>query len=443
MDINNLNPLVKRMATELMSVKTSMPLQCAVASVNYKLANLASQIHVKIDTRCGFKPAPVNIYSLMLLNSGAGKNSSLTLLDTWYFDASYSKIKNKIFPYYKRQALDNLERANIDRELHNWSSGFNTGTQSGIMAYAETFHLCKFGSFNVEVDEFGTAVTSKKELLEDLLSPYDNGDFKPTAKRSDTMSIEITGLPVNLYCFGNKVRLLDGDSAEKQFITLLDEGYARRMIFVDDNSTQTTKTPTEVLEEFKASENIQARSKDLEKMFEDTLRSENFNRVLKLTDEAMMVYATIKSEGDNYVEENKGLSGAVIADMSERHFKTAKLAGIYAFFEGCTEVTDEHMNQAFEVIKESSNVLMKLRNVKLVHERLLDKLLWERNKITTQHMLNYTFIPKSWTKKIFEILELTKQLASQKGYEWIEDTVDGVTYYQVIDNSKNLKKEMF
>ena len=178
-------------------------------------------------------------------------------------------------------------------------------------------------------------------------------------------------------------------------------------------------------------------------MFEDTFRSENFNRVLKLTDEAMMVYATIKSEGDNYVEENKGLSGAVIADMSERHFKTAKLAGIYAFFEGCTEVTDEHMNQAFEVIKESSNVLMKLRNVKLVHERLLDKLLWERNKITTQHMLNYTFIPKSWTKKIFEILELTKQLASQKGYEWIEDTVDGVTYYQVIDNSKNLKKEVF
>ena len=70
MDVNKLNPLVKRMATELMSVKTSMPLQCAVASVNYKLANLASQIHIKIDTRCGFRPAPVNIYSLMLLNSG-------------------------------------------------------------------------------------------------------------------------------------------------------------------------------------------------------------------------------------------------------------------------------------------------------------------------------------------------------------------------------------
>lgn len=444
MDIDRLNPLVKRMASNLMQVKTGMPLQCAVATVNYKLANLASQIHVKVDTRCGFPPAPVNIYSLMLLNSGAGKNSSLTLIDKWYMTKVWNKIKIKIFPYYKHKAMDVLEKANIQRELHSWVSSYNTGTTSGIMACAETYHLCQFGSFNVEVDEFGTAVTSKKELLEDLLSPYDNGDFKPTAKRSDTMSMEITGLPVNLYCFGNKVRLLDGDHTEKSFITLLDEGYGRRMIFVDDTSTPTVRTPEQVLEEFNASNQIALEAKELESYFDSLIVSDNFNRVIKLSDEALMIYATIKAEGDNRVEEISNMYPAIIADLSERHFKTAKLAGIYAFYEGSTEITAEHMNQAFEVIRESSKVLEELRTVQPVHERLLTRLLWERKKVTSQHMLKeYSFVRESWTRKILEYIDLAKQLASEKGYEWIEDSVGGVTYYQVIDNSKEIKGEVF
>lgn len=445
MDINKINPLVRRMAEDLMKARTSLPLSSAVAAINYKLANLASQIHIKIDTQSGFPPAPVNVYYLMLLKSGGGKNSSLTLIDKWYMKDAYKKIEDKIYPYYKRKALAKIEQTNPDRILHNWSPAFNGGTPSGIMAYAETFHLCEFGSFNVEMDELGNTVISRKEVLEELLSPYDNGDFRPVAKRTDSNALDIKGLPVNLFCLGNKVRLLDGDASEKQLITFLDEGYGRRMIFTDDDSVKNIKTKDDVLEEMRASQLIAEQSEDIRILLSSFIKSDNFNKVLVLDDEAMLEYATIKAEGDNYVEESKvTLYPAVEADMRERHFKTAKLAGVYAFFDNSDTVKKEHIRQAFEVINESSMVLDKLRKVKNVHERLLDMLLWEKEPITEQHMLNsYSFINKTWTKKIKEYVELAKQLATQIGYEWIEDYRDGVVFYQAIDNSNKIRTEVF
>jgi hypothetical protein len=440
MHIEKLNPLVQRMAKDLMKARTSLPLSSAVATINYKLANLASQIHVKVDTRSGFPPAPVNVYSIMLLKSGGGKNSSLTLVDKWYLKDAYEKITSTIYPFYKNKALAMLQDAGDERSLHNWSSEFNSGTDSGIMAHAETFYLCKFGSFNIVMDELGNTITSKKDVLEALLSPYDNGDFKPTAKRTDPNALDIKGLPVNLFCLGNKVRLLDGDATEKQFITFLDEGYGRRMFFTDDDRIVSKRTPENVLKEFEASHKISEEAKDLRELFASKITSLNFNKILPLTDKAMLAYATIKSEGDNYVEETKGLYPAVEADMGERHFKTAKLAAIYAFFDGSNVVTEEHINQAFQVTKESSIVLAELRKIKHVHERLLEMLLWEKEPVTIQYMLtNYPFINSNWTKKIQEHIDLAKQLAMREGYEWIEDMKSGVTFYQVIDNNNHLE----
>ena len=54
-----------------------------------------------------------------------------------------------------------------------------------------------------------------------------------------------------------------------------------------------------------------------------------------------------------------------------------------------------------------------------------------------------TYIFRDYTDEILEYIDLAKQLASEKGYEWIEDSVGGVTYYQVIDNSKEIKGEVF
>ena len=181
----------------------------------------------------------------------------------------------------------------------------------------------------------------------------------------------------------------------------------------------------------KASESIITKRESDRNYIKSLITKSNLDRVLTLSDEAVYVWATIKAEGDNFILDNKGLEPAVKADMNERNFKTAKLAGVYAFFEGSDEVLGRHMDEAFEVISESSKVLMELRKVKPKHHRLLESLLNEEKPVTEQHMLTYNFIPNTWTKKIKEYVDLAKELASERGLLWREISRKGVSYYSV------------
>ena len=443
MKTENLNPKAYKMAQDLMACRSGLPLATAMAAVNYKLANLASQMHIKVDTMSGYAPTPVNVYSLVLLNSGGGKNSSLGLLDRLFFSDAFEKIRDKAYPYYKGEALAMLEERGIERDIHNWTQSISNATISGMFAYAESYSIVKFGSLNVEMDEIGNALISKAELFENLLTPYDNGDFQPVAKRTDANALDITGLPVNLYCFGNKVRLLNGDSTEQAFMQRIDEGYGRRFIFVDDNSEPKLQSPQEVVDEMRTAEKIKQMRTVERTEFADLIDADNFKKILTLSDEAMYEYAVIKSESAHYLADKKGVPPAVEADISERYFKTIKLAGVYAFFEGKNIVEKQHIQQAYEIIKYSSGVLAKLRKIKPTHERLLDALLLESDKVTSQHILGYSFINSSWTKKVLEIIDLAKQLASERGYEWIEDSVKGVTYYTVIKEDEQPKESLF
>jgi hypothetical protein len=250
--------------------------------------------------------------------------------------------------------------------------------------------------------------------------------------------MDIRGLPVNLFCFGNKVRLINGDITENKFTQLLDEGYGRRFIFIDDNSDSKEMTPQELLQEMKASNELQKNSGDVRARIRGVVSKENFKRVFELDDDAMLEFATIKVNGMKYISENKGLDDAVIADYSERHFKTVKLACVYALFDGNDVVTGRNIIEAFEIVEESTEVLKKLRKSKPLHVRLLEKMLHESEPITSQHMLEYPFINSGWTKKILEYVELAKQYAVSHGYEWDEVTKGGVTYYSVVESDDKM-----
>ena len=436
MNEDNLNQFALDLAKKIQSVRNGLPLSAAMGVINYKLSSIAVQLHVRADTMSGYSPAVANTYSLMLLKSGGGKNSSLGLADRFFFGDAYSVVRDKIYPYYKKKAEDRLEDSGEDRVIHNWVQSISNSTLSGMFAYAESYTLCGVGGLNIEVDEIGNAVTSKAELFETLLTPYDNGEFAPVAKRTDSNAMDIRGLPVNLFCFGNKVRLINGDTTENKFTQLLDEGYGRRFIFIDDNSDTKDMTPQELLQEMKASNELQKNSSSIRAKIASTVKSDNFKRIFELDDDAMLEFATIKVNGMKYISDNKGLDDAVIADYAERHFKTVKLACVYALFDGNDVVTGRNMTEAFEVIKESSEVLKKLRKSKPLHVRLLEKMLHEVEPITSQHMLEYPFINSGWTKKILEYIELAKQYAVSHGYEWDETTKGGVTYYSVIESDE-------
>jgi len=431
MNEKKLNKFCLQIAKDLMIARPSIPLATAIGVANYKMSNICSQLSIQIDTKSGFGKTPANIYQLLLLNSGGGKGASLSLVDNFYFKEAFSYIDEVVYPKFKQKAMLELEKEENDRPLHNWTKSLSNSTTSGLFAYAETYALCGIGGINIEVDEIGVAVTSKAELFEILLQPYDNGVFDPIAKRTDANAMTVKGLSVNLYCFGNRERLFEGDNVEQAFLKLLDEGYGRRMIFIDDKSIPKRTTPEDIVREMDRSDEIVVQRQSDRDFIKSLITSDNLGKTLTLDRDARLVWATIKADGDNYILDNKGLPPAVKADRAERNFKVSKLAGVYAFFDGSDVITGKNMEEALTVIEESSRVLAELRKIKPLHQRLLEAMLNESKPCTSQAMLNYPFINSTWSRKILEIIQLSKELASERNYIWEERSSKGVIFYRV------------
>jgi len=441
MEVQNLNKRVLSMAEDIMSIRPTIGLPMAVNMSNFLMANIATQCRVFLDIGAGFSPTPCNLYSLTLADSGSGKNSGLNLLINFWFKDAFDYIGKVVFPKFRDKAMEKLEAEGSERKLHTWNKWMADSTYSGFLAYCETYHLAGFGSINLFIDEISNAIVSKADLFEMTLGIYDNGDALATAKRSDTESMDITGMPVNLYSQGNVEKLLNGDNIETIFMRYLGEGGSRRTIFVNDDSKPAVRSAEEIMHEMiKSKEILNSRTKERE-YIKSLINKDNLNKVLTMTDEALMEYCMIASEGERIVANNKGLPQAEISDLLNRNFKTAKLAGVYAFFDKSDVVTKEHMIQAKEVVLESSKALSKLVKIRPLHERLLDAMIDEEKACTGQHLLSYPFIPSTWTKKIQEVIDLAKELGSERGYIWSEKVTKGVVYYRVKKKSKKDEDE--
>jgi hypothetical protein len=442
MDIQKLNPFVRKMVTDLQQAKKSMGLGLACNAVHFKMASIAGQMRVKVDTQAGFGEATSNIYALSFSPSGSGKSIGVNLLDKIYFKDAFDYMKKTVYPKFEKIALKRLEDDGIERQLQSWTRIASNATLSGLYSASEASYLVGVGCVNMQVDEVADAVVGKADLFDILLECYNNGDFPAQLKRSDSNPLDIEGIPVNLYAFGDKTKLFGGDNIETSFQNLLKTGYGRRFIFTDDKAIEVSdRNASDVVKEMKATEQIRIDRQPERDYIKSLISVKNMNKVLKLSDEAMMYYAQIQVDGENYVKKNKGLPEAVQSDMLNRVFKTVKLASIYAFFDGKDEVTEKNMEEAFEIIKESSNVLMKITKIKPTHERLLDAMLDEEKACTAQHLLSYPFIPSTWTKKIQEVIDLAKELASEREYVWNEKVAKGVVYYRVKKKSKKDEDE--
>ena len=237
-DKDKLNPLVRMMATDLQQAKCSMGLGLACSAIHFKMANIGSQLRLKVDIGAGFGSAVSNFYGLTFSPSGSGKSVGVNLLDNFYFSDAFEYIKKDVFPQFNQKALDKLKSEGVERELHTWTPKLNNATLSGLYAYSETYFLCGMGSVNIQLDEVGDAVTSKAELFDILLECYNNGDFPAQAKRSDSNALDINGISVNLYAFGDPTKLVNGDNTERAFQNLLKTGYGRRFIFSQDDSKE-------------------------------------------------------------------------------------------------------------------------------------------------------------------------------------------------------------
>ena len=234
----------------------------------YFIAKMASNMRTKLLTK-DRGTIPVNIYTISLAVSGAGKGHAVWILEEEITKGFTDRFTGETFPKLADAALArlSLKRGQMngtgaDEELESLRAEFNAagalaytfdgGTTAAIKQLRHKLLMAEVGAINLQVDEFANNITGSKEVLDPFLELYDQGLIKQklTKNTNDNKRVtEISGrTPANMLLFGTPNKLLDGAKIEEEFNSMLDTGYARRCFFAFGQRMRAaeTETPAEI-----------------------------------------------------------------------------------------------------------------------------------------------------------------------------------------------------
>jgi hypothetical protein len=388
--IKTLNPALEREAISYM--------------VHYKLSALVSNLKVCIDYQEGRKPAPINFYSLVLLRSGGGKNSTLEALDEWYFSSVFAKLE-KIFTYNKMKYLkqfeeDEEEYKSESARLANWSPSVGNATEAAMLQLAQTLNDIGFGTASFEVDEIDKFISTKEEMINNLYGAYDNGVWPSKALKSEKTRGQIKGVAPNFFGFGTYEALMLNDSVADVFRDKLQSGLARRMFFYHEDTDKLVHTISalERLELDEKAKTMGGEGESLSNYLLSLLVQENENKVMTFERDAKLKMYEYRAISDELAQVNK--DAILQAEYAGRHFKTAKTAGMYAFIDGRDVITADDVELAIKFSMSSTESLKRIIQGKSKLERLYLRIRAMNRFVDTNEALEFGIYPSTLTKAI-------------------------------------------
>ena len=359
--------------------------------VAYYFSLVASMMRTMVVLPDG--DVPVNMYAIALATSGAGKGKSTNVMEDKVIDQFRFQFTEHTMPHQAKIALPELTKKRLagtpnvdpDKELASTEAeydrmgpmffSFDSGTAPAIKDVRHKLLMANCGSLNLQIDEIGTNLTGVLEILAPYLELYDVGKIKQklTKNTSDNKRVkEIHGMtPANLLAFGTPSRLLDGGQTEQEFYTLLDTGYARRCFFAyaTEHTTNLELDPTKVLAQRKAS-NSGTFLEDMSDAIGDLADPCNLHRRIRMGEAVQLLFIEYEIQCKQQAMEYREHEEMKKAEVTHRHFKAMKLAGVYAFMQGSPEITEQHAYQAIKLAEESGMAFLNLLARDRAHVKL-------------------------------------------------------------------------
>jgi hypothetical protein len=355
--------------------------------VAYYFAKIASMMRCNIQTM-DRGLIPVNMYALNLASSGHGKGHSTNI------------IEEEVIHRFRRRFLDetflavseiNLARVAITRAqkysedpdetlikvtkefegLGTLAFSFDSGTSPAVKQMRHLLLMSGAGSVNFEMDEIGSNLMANTEVLSVFLELYDVGKVKPKLIKNtaeNRRSEDIEGrTPTNMMLYGTPSKLLNGSKVEEEFYQMLETGYARRCLFGYTRSSardmnMTSEEVYALLTDPNSSDCLEILSRQLEEL----AAVENFAPILSMSKEVSLELISYKIECDKYSDSLRDHEEVLKAEVAHRYFKALKLAGAYAFIDGASDITQEHLYSAIKLVEDSgiafTQILTRERN---------------------------------------------------------------------------------
>jgi len=349
--------------------------------VSYYFAKVASTMRAEI-LLYNESTLPINIYTINLAPSGAGKGKSRTFMEDKVLCLFNDRFKDETLPLVAQRnlakianarALKNGRDPNTELEtVHaefmqsgEWLSAFDSATAPALKQLRHKLLMAKAGSLNFEMDEIGDNLTSNTDAFSKYLELYDKGQIKESLVKNTKENIRLSEVkgstPCNLLAFGTPSSLLDGSRTEDEFHGMLEKGYARRCLFAFSNEVKRNHTLT--AREIQAQRSNPASYKFISDLAEHLriLSGEvNFNKQLLLDKDEEILHIEYSLYCRDRADKLGDFDIIRKTELEHRHFKALKLAGSYAFIEGSAQIKEEHLYQAIAVVEDSGTQLDRL-----------------------------------------------------------------------------------
>lgn len=349
--------------------------------VAYHLSKITSMMRVKVHSK-DRGIIPINMYGINLAVSGIGKGYSTEIIESEIINTFRDIFFDQTFPIITEENLNKLSirRANLKGEdpdteliavtkefeaLGPFLFSFDSATTAAVKQARHKLLMGQIGSMNFEMDEVGSNLSGNVDVMSTMLELFDVGKVKNKLTKNTRENIrnsQIEGnTPTNLLMFGTPSKLLDGSRTEDEFWSLLETGYARRCFF---GYTRTTNknihlTAEEVYDALTNS-NRDKYLKDISAYLGKLADSLNYNKVITVSKNVSLILIDYHLECDRKATALREHQDMRKAELSHRYFKVLKLAGMYSFIDGHSEVSEDNLYSAIKLAEESGEAFQRL-----------------------------------------------------------------------------------
>jgi hypothetical protein len=371
--------------------------------IAYYFGVMASMMRGKIET-LDHGILPINLYACPLAVSGSGKGRSTGLIEDQLINQFRSNFLQETLPLMleinapkialeraRRRGTDpDEEEASImteDKSLGPFLFSFDEATKPAIRDIRHKLLLAEGGALNLQIDEIGLNLSSVAEALGPYLELYDVGNIKSKLTKNtadNKRKEEIVGrTPANLLMFGAPESILNGGATEDQFISFLETGYGRRLLFsyCDTHEHGVQLSPEETLNRSIASNND-----PFMELFSDRLGDMadigNAERMIKLTRPIALIFIEYRQQCQRRCQELATFESIQRAELTHRYFKAMKLAGAYAWIDNAPEISEANCYAAIKMAEESGDAFNRIMTRDRAHVRLAKHLVEMRRPVT-------------------------------------------------------------
>ncbi len=350
--------------------------------IAFHLAQMAASMRCVVVTADRGR-IPVNAYVCALMESGAGKGHSLNIFEDQIVHRFKEEFTKNTFPEVAEVSLDSEAATNaskkatepedeldkLNKEFHGLGAMpylFSEGTGPAYKQVRTKAQMAGIGALNYICDEIGSNIMAAQELLTVCLETYDVGKTKDkiTKSSSDNTRHEQRTEPVpsNLMIFGTPAKVFNGGKEEAEFISLLETGYARRLLFGYGNKGTEIEHTAEELYDLLANKNVSSNLVALADKFANLADRINHNTEIVVPREVGIKLLQYKMDCEKLADTMPEHEHIRKAEMQHRYFKALKTAGSYAFVDGGGVLTVDQLYAAIKLVEDSGEAFATIMN---------------------------------------------------------------------------------